>query len=346
MLLGVTQIFLFTLYNERTRENKEKEGEKKRERKRKQKSARKCTFLSLPRKTIIHHYLDPVLPSLHTHIHRQESTQHKQVKFSGTKQHFAIAHSPWSGKRQNEEKKAKKKELRKEEGTLKTALATDLSIPGIRKFFCFKRYLLIFGFVVIHISTLSDFYLLKSISFYLDFIFSDAVYNPLLEIFLSYFILSTYIVFWITIVSLSLYSRFLDPCISRYFCAANLYFLIPLQGFNARLLSLSIDRILKRKKGMACAFRRKLPPSDQHWRFCVSVSPPCSLHVLLSFLCILLPGRKQGDSGFPPNQTQVFPSTDRERPILRSLFLNVDFLLSYELAENNGRDSECLLSRC
>lgn len=99
MLLGVTQIFLFTLYNERTRENKEKEGEKKRERKRKQKSARKCTFLSLPRKTIIHHYLDPVLPSLHTHIHRQESTQHKQVKFSGTKQHFAIAHSPWSGKR-------------------------------------------------------------------------------------------------------------------------------------------------------------------------------------------------------------------------------------------------------
>jgi hypothetical protein len=31
------------------------------------------------------------------------------------------------------EEKAKKKELRKEEGTLKAALVTDLSNPGIRK---------------------------------------------------------------------------------------------------------------------------------------------------------------------------------------------------------------------
>jgi len=32
-------------------------------------------------------------------------------------------------------------------------------------------------------------------------------------------------------------------------------------------------------------------------------------------------------------------------PILRSFFLNVNFLLSYELAENNGKDSKRLLSR-
>lgn len=105
------------------------------------------------------------------------------------------------------------------------------------------------------------------------------MYDPLLEISLSYFILST------SRSGLpsfpSLYSRFLYPCISRYFCAVKPYFLIPLQGFNARLLSLSIDRILMRKKGMACAtVENYLRPTSIGDSACQSL-----LHAPCTFSC-------------------------------------------------------------
>lgn len=140
----------------------EKRRKKKRYRKRKQKSARKCTFLSLPWRTIIHHYLDPVL-FLNVHIHTHNRKVRNTSKWNSVAR-TALRYSTFALVRKEENEKKAKKELRKEEGTLKAALVTDLSNPGIRK------YLLIPGFAVTHISILlSNFYLLKSTSFYLDF---------------------------------------------------------------------------------------------------------------------------------------------------------------------------------
>jgi len=148
MLLEITYIFLFTSYTMKER----RKIEKKRERKRKQKSARKCTFFSLPRRTIIHHYLDPVL-LLIARIYTQTGKYATQV--SGIQWHeTALRYSTFTldRKEMGEREESEKERAMKEEGTLKAALATDLSNSGICKFFCSKRYFLILGFAVIHIS--------------------------------------------------------------------------------------------------------------------------------------------------------------------------------------------------
>lgn len=97
--------YFYLLHTHNGRSRKIKKGEKRErdEEERKQKSARKRAFSSLPCRTIIYHYLDPVLPPsyiTHTHTYIEKyTTQAKQLEFTGKKQHSDIAHASWSRRR-------------------------------------------------------------------------------------------------------------------------------------------------------------------------------------------------------------------------------------------------------
>lgn len=117
MLLGITpDILIYFIHNERTKENKEK---RERERKGKEKEIEIRSEVHVPQ-TSLQDYYTPLSrsspPPRRTRIHtrRQESTQHKQVEFSGTKQHSAIAHSPRSGRRRAGKEETDEEESEKE----------------------------------------------------------------------------------------------------------------------------------------------------------------------------------------------------------------------------------------
>lgn len=162
MLLGVTQIFLFTLvHNERTRENREKGREKGKGNRNPLGSARFSVFLAGLLYTIIS---SPALRLIvrahthtHTHIHRSgkvRATQARGIQWHETALRYSAFHlGQKSGGSGREESVKERGRGREEEGTLKATVATDLSNPGIRGSFCSKRYLLIPGFAVIRIST-------------------------------------------------------------------------------------------------------------------------------------------------------------------------------------------------
>lgn len=131
--------YLFYIHNEKTRKiKKRKEKGENATEERKQKSARKCAFSSLPCRTIIYHYLDPVLsPSYYTHTHiyiEKYATQTQQLQFSGKKQHSDIAHASWSRKRWVGTRRKRKRKSCERKKLFWKLLWQRMSNFGIRRF--------------------------------------------------------------------------------------------------------------------------------------------------------------------------------------------------------------------
>jgi hypothetical protein len=105
---------------------------------------------------------------------------------------------------------------------------------------------------------------------------------------------------------------------------------------------LSIDGgVLKRERSAVCVTVENYLRSTGVRILRVSVCSPCSLHVLhVVFLPILLPGRKRGDSGFPPNGTRLLSSNGTANVrFCVSFFPPSTFCYSCEPAGNSDKDS-------